>query len=177
MVTPAVRRQAVALVEHVFAVSRRRACEALAVSRRRVEYRSKKNDEALREHMKALAGQCRRFGYRRLAVMLKRDECLNENVFTSLAYARYVIEAWRQDYNNVRLHSSLGYQTPASRRARLLRSRSLPLAQRPQHDYFNPKTPLHPGDMMGSRSERHHGFILSGSTAVLAVLQLRKLKV
>ncbi len=28
------------------------------------------------------------------------------------AYARHIIEAWRQDYNNIRPHSSLGYQTP-----------------------------------------------------------------
>ena len=41
-----------------------------------------------------------------------RDECLNEEVFTSLAEARQIIEAWRIDYNQVRPHSSLGYQTP-----------------------------------------------------------------
>ncbi len=41
-----------------------------------------------------------------------RDECLNENVFTSLAQARRIIEAWRIDYNAVRPHSSLGYRTP-----------------------------------------------------------------
>lgn len=48
-----------------------------------------------------------------------RDECLNEEIFGSLAYARHVIEAWRQDYNNIRPHSSLGYQTPAAYRASL----------------------------------------------------------
>ncbi len=41
-----------------------------------------------------------------------RDECLNETVFTSLAQARRIIEAWRIDYNAVRPHSSLGYLTP-----------------------------------------------------------------
>ena len=41
-----------------------------------------------------------------------RDECLNEHVFASLAEARRIIEAWRIDYNEVRPHSSLGYQTP-----------------------------------------------------------------
>jgi len=41
-----------------------------------------------------------------------RDECLNEHVFGSLAEARRIIEAWRVDYNEVRPHSSLGYQTP-----------------------------------------------------------------
>ena len=41
-----------------------------------------------------------------------RDECLNENEFFSLAYAREVIEAWRQDYNAFRPHKSLGNRTP-----------------------------------------------------------------
>lgn len=41
-----------------------------------------------------------------------RDECLNENWFLTLQEAREKIEAWRSDYNQVRPHSSLGYQTP-----------------------------------------------------------------
>jgi putative transposase len=41
-----------------------------------------------------------------------RDECLNEAWFLSLADARRIIEAWRQDYNMVRPHSALGYLTP-----------------------------------------------------------------
>ena len=40
-----------------------------------------------------------------------RDECLNEHWFTSLDHARKAIEAWRQDYNNERPHSSLNYLT------------------------------------------------------------------
>jgi putative transposase len=42
-----------------------------------------------------------------------RDECLNETLFTSLAQARAILEAWRQDYNTVRPHSKLGGRTPA----------------------------------------------------------------
>lgn len=41
-----------------------------------------------------------------------RDECLNETWFLTLADARRIIEAWRQDYNTVRPHSALGYLTP-----------------------------------------------------------------
>lgn len=41
-----------------------------------------------------------------------RDECLNEHVFLSLAEARATIEAWRDDYNYRRPHSSLGALTP-----------------------------------------------------------------
>jgi transposase InsO family protein len=42
-----------------------------------------------------------------------RDECLNINIFWSLAQARVVISDWKSDYNHRRRHSSLGYQPPA----------------------------------------------------------------
>src|SRR5207247_11006416 len=42
-----------------------------------------------------------------------RDECLNANWVTSLSDARRKIEAWRQDYNQQRPHSSLDYVPPA----------------------------------------------------------------
>ena len=42
-----------------------------------------------------------------------RDECLNINIFWSLAQARVVIADWKEDYNTRRRHSSLGYQPPA----------------------------------------------------------------
>ena len=41
-----------------------------------------------------------------------REECLNANWFVTLADARRKIEAWRQDYNEQRPHSSLGYLAP-----------------------------------------------------------------
>lgn len=41
-----------------------------------------------------------------------RDECLNENWFTSLEEARRLIEKWREDYNNARPHSALKGRTP-----------------------------------------------------------------
>jgi putative transposase len=42
-----------------------------------------------------------------------RDECLNEQWFNNLAQARSAISTWRQDYNEVRPHSSLGRIPPA----------------------------------------------------------------
>ena len=41
-----------------------------------------------------------------------RDECLNANWFTSLSDARRKVETWRQDYNELRPHSSLNYLPP-----------------------------------------------------------------
>jgi hypothetical protein len=42
-----------------------------------------------------------------------RDELLNGEIFYSLRDAQVVIEQWRQHYNTVRPHSSLGYRPPA----------------------------------------------------------------
>jgi putative transposase len=42
-----------------------------------------------------------------------REECLRVNWFVNLFDARRKIAAWRQDYNEQRPHSSLGYRTPA----------------------------------------------------------------
>jgi putative transposase len=41
-----------------------------------------------------------------------RDECLNENWFSSVKEARDIIETWRMDYNEVRPHSSLDNLSP-----------------------------------------------------------------
>ena len=54
-----------------------------------------------------------------------RDECLNEYVFSTLAEARTIIEAWRQDYNQPRPHSSLGALTP-SEFAAIKREQTIP---------------------------------------------------
>lgn len=42
-----------------------------------------------------------------------RDGCLNQHWFRDLADARRTIGAWREHYNAVRPHSSLGYKPPA----------------------------------------------------------------
>jgi len=42
-----------------------------------------------------------------------RDELLNGEIFTTLFEAKVLIEDWRQQYNQIRPHSSLGYRPPA----------------------------------------------------------------
>jgi len=74
MVTPEAKRDAVvhACVEH--GVSQRRACEVLKVDRSSVRYQSIRPDDAgLRVAMKQVATERRRFGYRRIHVMLQRQ--------------------------------------------------------------------------------------------------------
>jgi len=48
-----------------------------------------------------------------------RDELLNRELFLGLAEARYVLDAWRNDYNHRRPHSGIGWQTPAAYAAML----------------------------------------------------------
>ena len=42
-----------------------------------------------------------------------RDELLNVEEFACLLEAEVLAKAWKQEYNQVRPHSSLGYRTPA----------------------------------------------------------------
>jgi putative transposase len=58
-------------------------------------------------------GQPWRNGYIESFNSRVRDECLNINMFWSLAQARVVISDWKADYNHRRRHSALGYQAPA----------------------------------------------------------------
>ena len=74
MVTPAARREAVAILVDVHEMSERLACSVIGADRTSVRYRNRRPDDAgLRERMRALAGERRRFGYRRLHVLLRRE--------------------------------------------------------------------------------------------------------
>ncbi len=74
MVTPAAKREAVTHLRSVHGMSERRACAVLLVDRSMVRYRRRRPDEAvLRARMRELAAERRRFGYRRLHVLLRRE--------------------------------------------------------------------------------------------------------
>src|SRR5512133_1212015 len=74
MVTPAVKREAVAHVRSAFELSERRACRIIGCVRMTVRYHSRRpRDTELRERLRALAHERRRFGYRRLHVLLRRE--------------------------------------------------------------------------------------------------------
>ena len=74
MVTPAQRREAVVHLIAAHQMSERRACRAAGVDRALVRYRSRRPDDAeLRTRLRALAHERRRFGYRRLHVLLRRE--------------------------------------------------------------------------------------------------------
>lgn len=74
MVRPAAKREAVALLQSMFEMSERRACTVIAADRKMVRYRSRRPADAeLRARLRELANQRRRFGYRRLFILLRRE--------------------------------------------------------------------------------------------------------
>ncbi len=74
MVTPAAERKAVAHLVGHHGMSERRACKATGFCRMTMRYKTTRvDDTALRERMKAIAHERRRFGYWRLHVLLGRE--------------------------------------------------------------------------------------------------------
>ena len=74
------------------AYSQRRACDLVGINPRVYRYRSNRPDDSeLRQRMRELASERKRFGYR---------------------HARETVEAWRIDYNLRRPHTSLDGLTP-----------------------------------------------------------------
>ena len=72
--TPAARREAVAHLRVAFEVSERRACLTLRTDRTSVRYRSRRPcDVVARARLCELAAVRRRFGYRRLHILLTRE--------------------------------------------------------------------------------------------------------
>jgi putative transposase len=74
MVTPAAKREAVAHLVETYEMSERRACRLIRADRKTVRYRSRRpRDEELRRRLPELAAEQRRFGYRRLHVLLHTE--------------------------------------------------------------------------------------------------------
>jgi len=74
-VTPAARRQAVAIARQEHGLSCRRACRLIGIARSVAEREPKRERGHARlcERLRALAGERRRFGYRRLHELLRRE--------------------------------------------------------------------------------------------------------
>ena len=74
MVGPAAKRDAVAHLPGVLEMSERRACSLVAADRKMIRYRSRRPPETeLRARLRELANQRRRFGYRRLFILLRAE--------------------------------------------------------------------------------------------------------
>lgn len=74
MVGPAAKRDAVAHLKAAMGLSERRACQTISADRKMIRYRSCRPPEVeLRAKLRDLANERRRFGYRRLFVLLRRE--------------------------------------------------------------------------------------------------------
>lgn len=74
MVGPVAKREAVAHLKASMGLSERRACQIISADRKTVRYRSCRPLEVeLRTKLRDLANERRRFGYRRLFILLRRD--------------------------------------------------------------------------------------------------------
>ncbi|WP_127966438.1 IS3 family transposase [Agrobacterium sp. RS6] len=74
MVGPAAKREAVTHLKTVMGLSERRACQIISADRKTIRYRSNRPVETeLRARLRELANERRRFGCRRLFVLLRRE--------------------------------------------------------------------------------------------------------
>jgi putative transposase len=74
MVRPAAKREAVAHLQATMSLSERRACSIVSADRKMIRYRSRRPSETvLRGRLRELANERRRFGYRRLFILLRRE--------------------------------------------------------------------------------------------------------
>ena len=74
MVGPAAKREGVAHLQAVMGLSERRACSIVNADRTMIRYRSRRPpDTELRTQLRDLANARKRFGYRRLFILLRQD--------------------------------------------------------------------------------------------------------
>jgi len=74
MVTPVAKRNAVVHLCETHGVSQRRACDVLQIDRSTVRYLSRRGDDTdLRDAIKRVSRERRRFGCRRIHVMIARE--------------------------------------------------------------------------------------------------------
>ena len=100
-----------------FRASERRVCGLMEIPRMSYRYRTRRDDNALRERLLALAREKPRFGYRRLWVMLTSEERVNHK------------RVWR-------VYRDLGLSVKRTRRKRLERAlRPRPVLSAPNQEW------------------------------------------
>lgn len=119
MVTPDAKRKAVARACEVHGVSQRRACQALNIDRSTVRYTSIHPDDGpLREAMKAVAAERRRFGYRRIHIMLERQGIVMNQKKLRRLYREEKLQVRRRGGRKRRSSSNQPGMSSAARSAR-----------------------------------------------------------
>jgi len=72
-VSPALRREVVSTTQQARNLSQRRLCRTFGFARSSQRYLCTSDDAALRTRLRELAAERRRFGYRRLLILLRRE--------------------------------------------------------------------------------------------------------
>jgi hypothetical protein len=119
MVTPAVRREAIAHLQVAYEVSERRACAARLepiAPRCGIEVVGRTMRQCGCDYVswRPAPGKPQQNAFIESFNGRLRDELLNETLFSSLAHAREALSLWKDDYNTVRPHSGLGNLTPTA---------------------------------------------------------------
>ena len=73
MTTPRLKREAALKAMSKYDISQRRACELVSVDPKTVRREREPDNPHIRERMREIASQRRRFGYRRIELMLARE--------------------------------------------------------------------------------------------------------
>lgn len=133
MVGPAAKREAVAHLRGALEMSERRACSLVAADRTMIRYRSRRPPETeLRTRLRELANHRRRFGYRRLCILLRRE---GEPSGINRIYRLYREEGLTVRKRRAR-RRAVGTRTPhpgrgQGQRAMVARLRPRPVGSRP----------------------------------------------
>jgi len=103
MVKPAARREGVAYLQKSYPVSGRRACQVLGLSRGSWWYRAKgRDDGALREALRTSAAKRRRWGYRMLTRVLRREGFEDNHKRISRVYREEGLQVMRRKKRKTR---------------------------------------------------------------------------
>ena len=108
---PAAKREAVAHLQACYGPSERRACHVIDADRTSVRYRSTRDDDAgLRAKPRELANQRRRFGYRRLHILLRWEGVMINRKKTQRIYQEEGLAVRRRSS----LKRDVGTRAPAA---------------------------------------------------------------
>ena len=110
ILSPQIRKKVAAEVMRKLEVSERKACSVLGLNRTTQRYKSKKSDDeaVLREAIVRLASKYGRYGYRRIAAMLKSEGWkVNhkrvERIWREEGISDYTYYRWRREYGGLNI--------------------------------------------------------------------------
>ncbi len=114
LVRPAERRTVVHYLSLEWRLAERHACGLVSIARSTVRYlRSRSGDQELRERLRELAGERRRFGYRRLHVLLRREGMTGNHKRVYRIYREEVLSVRRRGRKRVAREARLPLPVPS----------------------------------------------------------------